>query len=169
MVFRTRFAPSPTGFLHLGHAFSAMTAYEAAQAEGGDFLLRIEDIDHTRCRPLFEQAIFDDLAWLGIDWPRPVLRQSEHIGDYQAALERLRDMGVVHADARTRRSTAEAALSAPQEGSPSGDASMDTAGPHPAWRLSLEEARRVLGARYDALSFTEGSIEQKAVPETNGD
>ncbi|MGZ3305918.1 MAG: tRNA glutamyl-Q(34) synthetase GluQRS, partial [Asticcacaulis sp.] len=169
MVFRTRFAPSPTGFLHLGHAFSAMTAYEAAQAEGGDFLLRIEDIDHTRCRPLFEQAIFDDLAWLGIDWPRPVLRQSEHIGDYQAALERLRDMGVVHADARTRRSAAEAALSAPQEGSPSGDASMDTAATHAAWRLSLEEARRVLGARYDALSFTEGSIEQKAVPETNGD
>lgn len=72
-----RFAPSPTGYLHLGHAFSALTAWDQAQRTGGAFLLRIEDNDHTRVRPEYEQAIYDDLHWLGLDWPTPVLRQSE--------------------------------------------------------------------------------------------
>src|SRR5258708_21224742 len=106
MVFRTRFAPSPTGYLHLGHAFSALSAFEAAQAEGGTFILRIEDIDRTRCRPDYEAAIYDDLAWLGATWPDPVLRQSDHLADYQAALDRLRDLGVLSADARTRKGQA---------------------------------------------------------------
>ncbi|PMX56236.1 tRNA glutamyl-Q(34) synthetase GluQRS, partial [Pseudomonas sp. FW305-33] len=75
--FVTRFAPSPTGPLHLGHAFSALTAQAAAREAGGRFLLRIEDIDRTRCKPAFEQRIYDDLAWLGLDWERPVRRQSE--------------------------------------------------------------------------------------------
>ena len=83
MTFVTRFAPSPTGFLHLGHAFSALTTFNAAQAAGGRFVLRIEDIDQGRARPEFEAAIFEDLAWLGIAWTEPVRRQSEHMADYE--------------------------------------------------------------------------------------
>lgn len=165
MVFRTRFAPSPTGYLHLGHAFSALTAFDAARAAGGEFILRIEDIDHTRCRPAFEAAIHEDLAALGLTWSTPVLRQSEHLADYQSALDRLRDLGVVYADARTRKGQAEAALGAPQDGDMIGD---DAAAP--ALRLSLDAARRVLGDRYAALNFTEdGKGTQKAMPEINGD
>ncbi len=85
----TRFAPSPTGRLHLGHAYSALFAYGAAMESGGRFLLRIEDIDTARCRSEFEAGIFEDLAWLGLHWQTPVRRQSEHLGDYRAALERL--------------------------------------------------------------------------------
>ena len=163
-MYRTRFAPSPTGCLHLGHAFSALTAYEAAQTNGGEFILRIEDIDHTRSRPQFETAIYEDLAWLGIDWEKPVLRQSDHLPDYQAALERLREMGLLYADHRTRKGEAEAALSAPQ-----GDDSVETAPANPAWRLSLEAARKYLGPRYDALTFNEKGERQKADPSINGD
>ncbi len=85
-----RFAPSPNGYLHLGHALSALINFEMARAVGGRFLLRIEDIDATRCRPEFEQAIYEDLSWLGITWEQPVRRQSEHFDDYRAALERAR-------------------------------------------------------------------------------
>jgi glutamyl-Q tRNA(Asp) synthetase len=85
----TRFAPSPTGLLHLGHAYSALFAWRAARRAGGRFLLRIEDIDRGRCRPEFEAAIVDDLAWLGIDWDGPVRRQSDHFADYRAALDTL--------------------------------------------------------------------------------
>ena len=81
----TRFAPSPTGFLHLGHAYSAWFAAE----RGTRFILRIEDIDLSRCRPEFEDAIFEDLSWLGLDWDYPVRRQSDHFDDYRAALDRL--------------------------------------------------------------------------------
>lgn len=88
----TRFAPSPTGYLHLGHAFAALTAARA----GDRFLLRIEDIDTTRCRPEFETAIFEDLAWLGLDWEKPVLRQSERFDAYRAALEDLSARGLVY-------------------------------------------------------------------------
>jgi glutamyl-Q tRNA(Asp) synthetase len=84
-----RFAPSPNGYLHLGHALSALTGYDMARQMGGRFLLRIEDIDATRCRPEFEQAILDDLAWLGISWEQPVRRQSEHLDAYRAALAKL--------------------------------------------------------------------------------
>ena len=81
-----RFAPSPNGRLHLGHALSALMNFEMARAAGGRFLLRIEDIDAARCRPDYEQAIYDDLAWLGITWEQPVRRQSMHFDDYRAAL-----------------------------------------------------------------------------------
>ncbi len=165
MTFRTRFAPSPTGYLHLGHAFSALTAYEATRDAGGELLLRIEDIDHTRCRPQFETAIYEDLAWLGIDWPQPVLRQSEHLTDYQAALDRLKALGVVYADHRTRRAQVEAALSAPQDATdPSGGVS-----PDPAWRLSLDAAREYLGHAYDDLHFNDSGTDHPARPEVNGD
>ncbi len=164
MTFRTRFAPSPTGYLHLGHAFSALAAHDAAQDAGGEFLLRIEDIDHTRSRPQFEAAIYEDLAWLGLSWPKPVLRQSEHLADYQAALERLKDMDVLYADSRTRKEQIEAALSAPQ------DTPEPAAGSAaPAWRLSLDAARRRLGSSYGDLHFTNSGTIHPARPEVNGD
>lgn len=92
----TRFAPSPTGYLHLGHALSALTAYRTAEQAGGRFILRIEDIDPDRCRPEYEVAIFEDLSWLGLRWEVPVRRQSEHLTQYAEALERLKDMGVAY-------------------------------------------------------------------------
>lgn len=115
MSFVTRFAPSPTGLLHLGHAFSALTAWEAARAVGGEFLLRIEDLDQARARPEYEAAIYEDLAWLGVTWSEPVLRQSERFDLYAAALERLGRLGVTY-PCRCTRADIRAALSAPQEG-----------------------------------------------------
>lgn len=99
----TRFAPSPTGYLHLGHAYSALFAYEAARAAGGRFLLRIEDIDPVRCRPEFAEALLEDLRWLGLSWEEPVRRQSEHMEDYAAALAKLRAMGLLYPCFCTRR------------------------------------------------------------------
>ena len=89
-----RFAPSPNGYLHLGHALSALLNADMARAAGGRLLLRIEDIDATRCRPEYEAAIYEDLAWLGIAWEQPVRRQSEHLDDYRAALAQLEAMGL---------------------------------------------------------------------------
>jgi glutamyl-Q tRNA(Asp) synthetase len=97
-----RFAPSPNGYLHLGHAYSALLNYDLARQSGGRFLLRIEDIDATRCRPEFEAAIHDDLAWLGIIWETPVRRQSEHPADYRRALERLAARGLVYPSFESR-------------------------------------------------------------------
>ena len=104
-----RFAPSPNGFLHLGHAFSALSNFELARECGGRFLLRIEDIDVLRARPQFEAAIYEDLAWLGLDWERPVRKQSEHFGDYLAALERLEALGLLYPCNCTRADIARAA------------------------------------------------------------
>ncbi len=99
----TRFAPSPTGYLHLGHAYSALFAWRLAQAEGGDFILRLEDIDQTRCRTEFEDAIFEDLAWLGITWVEPVWRQSERLDHYRNALNRLKSAGLLYPCFCTRK------------------------------------------------------------------
>ncbi len=98
-----RFAPSPTGRLHLGHALSALLNREMADRLGGRLLIRIEDIDGTRCRPEFDQAILDDLEWLGVRSDGPVLRQSEHIADYQAAAARLTDLGLLYPCFATRQ------------------------------------------------------------------
>src|SRR5262245_19996833 len=97
-----RFAPSPNGHLHLGHARSALINSDLAQAAGGKLLLRIEDIDHTRCRPEFEAAIYEDLAWLGLTWEEPVRRQSEHLPDYAAAIAQLEVRGLVYASFESR-------------------------------------------------------------------
>jgi glutamyl-Q tRNA(Asp) synthetase len=156
----TRFAPSPTGLLHKGHAFSALTAAAAAQAMQGRFILRIEDIDFTRCRPEFEAAICEDLAWLGLEWPQPVLRQSEHMDDYLAALERLRAAGLVYRSFKTRKEILEAMASAPHgplEGyrgarpAPVEEAARLAAGEPFAWRLDLAKAEAHCGP----LSFFE--------------
>lgn len=104
----TRFAPSPNGWLHLGHAFSAIFAYETAKKLGGRFLLRIEDIDTGRCRPEYVQAIHEDLTWLGLDWEHPVRRQSEHFADYEVALKRLRDMSLAYPCFATRKEIVDA-------------------------------------------------------------
>ena len=155
-----RFAPSPTGYLHKGHAFSALTAFETARRQGGRFVLRIEDIDFTRCRPQFEASIYEDLAWLGLDWETPVLRQSEHMDDYLAAVERLRAAGLVYRCFATRKEIAEAMLSAPH-GAPEGyrgaplpaadEATRLAAGEPFAWRLNLAVAQ----ATAVPLSFVE--------------
>ncbi len=110
---RTRFAPSPTGRLHLGHALSALTAWDMAVASGGEFILRIEDLDATRCRDDFIPPMLADLAWLGLRWPEPVMRQSDRTDAYAAALDRLRALGVLYPCTCTRR---DIALAAPQEG-----------------------------------------------------
>ncbi|MFL2778029.1 MAG: tRNA glutamyl-Q(34) synthetase GluQRS [Paracoccus marcusii] len=153
----TRFAPSPTGLLHLGHAFSALTA--AAQ---GDFHLRIEDIDRDRCRPEYEAAIFEDLAWLGLDWPRPVMRQSDRMPAYHDALARLVPLTY---PCRCRRGDIRAALSAPQEGAlPAGPdgliypgtcrhRDLRDAGPDDVIRLDAGRAFDALGL--DSIGFTD--------------
>ena len=97
-----RFAPSPNGYLHLGHALSALLNADRAQTAGGRLLLRIEDIDETRCRPEYEQAIYEDLDWLGLRWEQPVRRQSEHYDDYRAALAKLEGMGLVYPSFESR-------------------------------------------------------------------
>ncbi|MCX7559909.1 tRNA glutamyl-Q(34) synthetase GluQRS [Sulfitobacter sp. F26204] len=115
MTFRTRFAPSPTGPLHLGHAYSAKRAYDMAAAADGEFLLRIEDIDQGRARPEWEAQIYDDLAWLGLSWPQPVMRQSERRAAYDLVLDSLWSLGCLY-PCSCRRSDISAVLSAPQEG-----------------------------------------------------
>ena len=99
----TRFAPSPNGWLHLGHAYSAIFASTVARELNGRLLLRIEDIDVGRCRQEYVDAIYEDLTWLGLSWETPVRRQSEHFADYEAALKRLRDMGLVYPCFATRK------------------------------------------------------------------
>ena len=102
----TRFAPSPTGYLHLGHAYSALFAERAAREAGGRFILRIEDIDRGRCRPAFDASIVEDLVWLGLRWEQPVRRQSEHMDDYATALDALRGRGLLYPCFCTRKDIA---------------------------------------------------------------
>lgn len=105
-VLVTRFAPSPTGRMHLGNAYAALFAWHAALRAGGRFLVRIEDIDQGRCRPEFEAALLDDLAWLGLSWERPILRQSDNMPVYAAALTRLQALGMVYPCFCTRKEIA---------------------------------------------------------------
>jgi len=179
MSFVTRFAPSPTGHLHLGHAFSALTAFDAAQAAGGRFVLRIEDIDQGRSRPEFETAIFEDLAWLGVAWEEPVRRQSMHMADYEAALQNLIDRQLVYRCFRTRKEIAEAITSAPHGATeeafrgealpPEEESAKLTAGEAFAWRLSLKKARAALGPGYFTLVFEDETGLVRAEPEKHGD
>jgi glutamyl-Q tRNA(Asp) synthetase len=186
VAFVTRFAPSPTGRLHRGHAFAALTAWHAAREVGGRFLLRIEDIDPTRCKPAFEDAIVEDLTWLGLAWDGPVRRQSEHLADYAAVIAALDGRGLLYRCFRTRKDILDAIGDAPH-----GPVEAARPGPHPAdeeaallaqgrafaWRLSLDRAREALGdVAWQALAFVEeglgpngerGLIEVR--PETAGD
>ncbi|MGY3470901.1 glutamyl/glutaminyl-tRNA synthetase [Bradyrhizobium sp. LM6.11] len=125
-----RFAPSPNGYLHLGHAYSALLNSDRARDAGGRLLLRIEDIDATRCRPEFETAIYEDLAWLDIAWETPVRRQSEHLGEYRAALDRLSALGVVY----------------PAFGKPRRDRKAGC-GPRSGWAMAARSRRRAALSR----------------------
>lgn len=166
-----RFAPSPTGRLHLGHAFSALTAHEAARAAGGRFLLRTEDVDTGRCRPEFEAGLLADLAWLGLRWEEPVVRQSARRAAYAAALAALEGRGLLYPCTCTRR---DLALSAPQEGAGGAEdgplgpvypgtcrsrdlAALRAAGTPHALRLDMGRAIDALGgaAAVAALGFEE--------------
>ncbi|MBT9446000.1 MAG: tRNA glutamyl-Q(34) synthetase GluQRS [Hyphomonadaceae bacterium] len=174
--FVTRFAPSPTGALHLGHAFAALTALDAARAAGGRFLLRIEDLDGARCRPEFETAIYEDLAWLGVAWETPVRRQSEHMGDYARVLDDLVARSLVYRDFRTRRELMAESVNAPHElgvtvrGGPASDEAERLATGQPfAWRLSLDRCRDTLGADWISLGFEADGVWTKAEPERLGD
>jgi glutamyl-Q tRNA(Asp) synthetase len=182
--FVTRFAPSPTGFLHRGHAFAALTAHAAARAAGGRFLLRIEDIDATRCRPEFEAAAHEDLAWLGLEWETPVRRQSEHMADYAGALRDLGERGLIYRCFRTRREVAEEIGRAPHGAlesfrgaplPPAEETRRVEAGEPFAWRLSLAAAEAALGG-FGGLTFLEQGEgpggergEIRARPEVGGD
>jgi glutamyl-Q tRNA(Asp) synthetase len=148
----TRFAPSPTGRLHLGHAYSALVGHRRAQADGGKFLVRIEDLDPARSRPDFVDAIFEDLRWLGLEWAEPVLVQSERRAAYDAAFAELRDQGLVYACFCTRADIA-AALEAPHgptnhyPGTCRGladDPQRRAEEPH-SWRLDAAKALAVAG------------------------
>ncbi len=178
MPFTTRFAPSPTGYLHLGHAFSALAAFDAARAAAGRFLLRIEDTDRTRCRPEFDAAIQEDLAWLGIAWEAPVRRQREHMDEYAAALHMLIDRGLVYRCFRTRKeimaeianaphAPADVVTSAPL--APEQEAERLAAGDAFAWRLSLARCREAPGADWDNLWFEADGEMHKADPARLGD
>jgi len=176
--FVTRFAPSPTGYLHLGHAFSALTAFDAAREANGRFLLRIEDIDQGRARPEFDAAIFEDLAWLGLAWEEPVRRQAEHMSDYAGALQNLIERNLVYRCFRTRKEIAEATASAPHEAPepfrgealpPEDENAKLEAGEPFAWRLSLRKARAALGPAYFALVFEDETGLVRAEPEKHGD
>lgn len=164
-----RFAPSSNGALHLGHAYSAMLNHRLAREAGGRFLLRIEDIDTSRCSPELEQAIYRDLEWLGIEWELPVRRQSDHFEDYRAALDRLEDAGLVYPSFMTRGEVrafiAEAAAegkpwprdpdgaplfpSIDRERAPSERKRLAAEGLPFAWRLDMESACAALGHGVD--------------------
>lgn len=178
----TRFAPSPTGFLHVGHAFSALFAQQAARAAAGRYLVRLEDIDPVRCRPDLADAILQDLAWLGLDSDGPVRRQSQHLADYATALARLRDDGLLYPCFCTRKdiqAEIQRAGHAPQ--GPDGPlypglcrnlpaterADRIAAGQPHAWRLDMAAALRRLPPQ--GLSFVEAGQRQKADPSRFGD
>jgi glutamyl-Q tRNA(Asp) synthetase len=146
MTIVTRFAPSPTGLLHLGHAYSALLGWHAARDTGGKFLLRIEDIDAARCRPEFVAWIMQDLLWLGLDWDGDVRHQSQHLADYIAPLERLKDMGVIYPCFCTRaaiKAEVEAAGAAPHGPNPLGAAPLENRAPlYPGTCRKLSSAER---------------------------
>jgi len=164
----TRFAPSPTGPLHLGHAFSALVAHDLAAAAGGTFLLRIEDIDQSRARPEWETQIYDDLHWLGLTWPKPVMRQSDRLANYAQALDLLWARGLLYPCTCTRRDI-QTAISAPQEGVPTHGPdgviypgtcrqSVGSIGPRPhdsALRIDIRKAVECI--ELDSLFYSESS------------
>ena len=150
---RTRFAPSPTGRMHLGHAYSALIAWHAASCNPEQFLLRIDDIDSTRCKDEFTDHLIDDLAWLGISWSAPPIYQSKRTQRYEAALSWLEDQKLVYACSLSRKEY-EASLSAPQETQNNGLAMSpsETQSRVPALRLDMVLPRQPSGDQRQARS-----------------
>lgn len=160
----TRFAPSPTGQLHLGHAASAFNVWAAAAQADGRVFLRIEDIDQTRCRPEFEAGILEDLTWLGLHWSGQIRRQSDHFAEYRAVLDTLRARGLIYRCFRTRREIAARLPAgsdpddAPFIGKPLGrdeEAERLARNAPFAWRLSLDSARACIGEDWPRLHYNE--------------
>ena len=171
-----RFAPSPTGHLHLGHALSALLNYDEAQHAGGRFLLRIEDIDPTRCKPEFEQSMYEDLAWLGLRWEQPVRRQSQHFEEYAAALGRLEAEGLLYASYETRADLVRLITGRDPEGgpryareeglSPEEASAREARGEPYALRLDMREALSRIAA---PLHWSEAGKKIEAEPARWGD
>ena len=156
----TRFAPSPTGLLHLGHAYSALLNHEFARAQQGSFILRIEDIDQGRCRPAFEDAILEDLRWLGISWDGDVWRQSERLSVYEEKLAELENRGLLYRCFKTRKELSELA-SAPHgpitEPLPQdAEDTLIAEGRSFAWRLRMKEAIDALGSEHITWTDDQG-------------
>lgn len=154
----TRFAPSPTGPLHLGHAYAAIFAHDMAVRQGGQFLLRIEDLDQSRARPQWEAQIFEDLAWLGLEWPRPVMRQSQRGAAYAQALDALWARGLLYPCHCNRRDIAQA-VSAPHYGPdgivyPGTCRGGDRSGARPQTVLRLD-MQRAVGEMESPIFFNE--------------
>ena len=137
-----RFAPSPNGYLHLGHAYSALLNHDRARELGGRLLLRIEDIDRERCRPEYEEAIYEDLRWLGISWQEPVRRQSEHLDDHAAAIAQLEAQGLLYPSFESRRELAALAAELDQQGGWPRDPDGVPIYPGRARKLSAAERQR---------------------------
>ena len=174
----TRFAPSPNGLLHLGHVFAAVQVWEGAAKLGADVLLRIEDTDFTRCRPAFEEAILEDLRWLGFQWTGEVVRQSERKPLYAAAADRLRALDLLYPCQCTRKEVEAAWHGAPEYG-PEGlryrgtckGATLDPATPV-AWRLDMTAALELLDSERLGLSVPteqEGAFDLAALAQETGD
>jgi glutamyl-Q tRNA(Asp) synthetase len=166
-----RFAPSPNGYLHLGHAYSALFTQRAAKALGGTMLLRIEDIDLSRCKPEFVEAIYEDLKWLGLGWPEPVVHQSLRFPEYQHAAEQLREAGLLYPCFCSRADIAAVAADTDPEGAPlypgtcrhlaqaNVQLRIATGEPH-QWRLRMDEALRLVG---DILAIRECPVTDRDV------
>lgn len=176
----TRFAPSPSGYLHLGHAASAAKAFGFADEHGGTCLLRIEDIDTTRCKPEFEQAIYEDLEWLEFNWPEPVRRQTDHLDAYEAVVEKLWYLGFVYPCFKSRKEILAdienhphypgEPYTGPREFMDAGlERELVTSGKPFAWRLSLHRAQEYLGRQYNRLTFIDNGEKVRAVPALLGD
>jgi glutamyl-Q tRNA(Asp) synthetase len=165
-----RFAPSPNGYLHLGHALSATLNCDMARKAGGRFLLRIEDIDTARCRPEFEDAIYDDLAWLGLAWEEPVRRQSEHFGSYAAALNRLDALGLIYPSFESRAEIARLVAERERIGPWPRDPDGVSIYPGEAKAIEpAERARRIAAGEPHALRLDTAAAMQLAATRMAGD
>ena len=160
-----RFAPSPNGYLHLGHALSAALNADLAREAGGRFLLRIEDIDASRCRPEYEAAIYEDLAWLGLAWEEPVRRQSAHFAGYAAALDRLTALGLVYPSFESRAEIARAVAERERAGPWPRDPDGVPLYPGGAKALSARRTAAAAGGRRSvrAAPRHEGSVDARPV------
>lgn len=177
--FNTRFAPSPTGPLHRGHIYAAQVAHHFARHSGGKFALRIDDIDHTRCRDEFIRTIYDDLSWLGLTWDGPVLFQTKRISAYQAALKTLQRLDIVYPCFLSRRELADILAAPHGHPAPANIRNTDkllpqneqqrraNSGIATAWRLRMEKAQKSAGTRLTWFDHLTGT--HRITPEIFGD
>lgn len=154
----TRFAPSPTGLLHLGHVYAALEAFGYAQDHGGTCLLRIEDIDHTRCRPEYTRAIYEDLDWLGFDWPIPARVQSAHRAEYQQVIETLDAKGLLYRCFKTRKELPDGIYRGKSDPD---ETNRSAANEKFAWRLSIDKVEDYLGET--SLPFSDEILARKDI------